>query len=54
MMNDFIIIRDWLKFDKLSLNASKSSFMFIPKQILNIKIDNDPPITVTKLVILIM
>ena len=32
MLSDLNIIFDWLKFNKLSLNISKSSFMFISKQ----------------------
>lgn len=40
MVNDLEIIWDWLKFNKLSINISKSSFMFISKQ--NIKLNKDP------------
>lgn len=35
MVNDLNIIQDWLKFNKLSLNTSKSNFMFISKQKIN-------------------
>ena len=32
MINDLHIIADWLKYNKLSLNFSKSSFMYISKE----------------------
>lgn len=40
MISDLDLIYDWLKFNKLSLNISKSSFMFISKQ--NLTVDKDP------------
>ena len=40
MLHDLKIIYDWLKFNKLSLNISKSSFMYISKQ--TIKNKKDP------------
>lgn len=40
MIDDLEIIYDWLKFNKLSLNMSKSSFIFISKQ--SIKVSKDP------------
>src|SRR3978361_806278 len=39
MLEDLEIIYDWLKFNKLSLNFSKSCFMFISKDNLNYKPD---------------
>lgn len=40
MITDLKTIYDWLKFNKLSLNISKSSFMYISKQ--TIKANKDP------------